>query len=79
MDPDEALRLVRFYIRQMRREDRPVGNTNARLEFVQHARDLAEVVTALDEWLSNGGFAPAAWPISAADPDRTTDLTGEPT
>ena len=61
MDPNEALRLIRAYIKQMRVEDRPVGNTNARLEFVQHARDLAETVEGLDEWLSKDGFLPTAW------------------
>lgn len=61
MDPTEALRMIRLYIKQLKIEDRPVGNANARLEFVQHARDLAEAVEGLDGWLTAGGFLPAAW------------------
>lgn len=57
MDPDEALRQIRLLIKQMAEEDgHPVYPT-----FVQHARDLAEVVEGLDEWLTKGGFPPADW------------------
>lgn len=59
MDPDETLRLIRAYIAQMRVEDgSPLGEP---LMFVQHARDLADTVEALDGWLSRGGFRPRAW------------------
>jgi hypothetical protein len=63
MDPNESLRIIRLLIAQMRVEDHPVGNQNARLEFVQHARDLAEHVQELDDWLSKEGFLPGAWAI----------------
>lgn len=60
MDPNEALRLVRAYVRQLRLEDRPVGGV-ARAEFIQHARDLADVVEGLDDWLTRDGFLPDDW------------------
>jgi hypothetical protein len=60
MDPDETLRQIRLTIKQLRVEDKPVGGI-AEHTFVQHARDLAELVDGLDEWLSKSGFLPAAW------------------
>lgn len=60
MDPTEALRLIRLYIKQMRVEDGPVSS-GVDPGFVQHARDLAEAVEGLDEWLSKDGFLPADW------------------
>lgn len=61
MDPNEALRLIRAYIKQMQAEStRPVSRSN-RVEFVQHAFDLIEQVEALDEWLTKGGFPPQEW------------------
>ena len=59
MDPDEALRIIRLTIRQMRVED--PGPPQEAPTYVQHARDLAEHVEALDEWLTKGGFPPAVW------------------
>ena len=63
MDPDENLRIIRALTKQMQVEDMPVSGY-ARPEFVQHARDLAEHVDALDEWLRKGGFPPADWTSS---------------
>lgn len=62
MDPNETLRIIRALIRQLRVEA-PTPTRPAAPEYVQHARDLAEHVAALDEWLMNGGFAPADWPL----------------
>ena len=78
MDPNEALRLIRAYIAQMKVEDTtPLRESADLFNFVQHARDLAETVEGLDEWLSKDGFLPADW---LADEDRCTvqhgDLTG---
>jgi len=83
MDPNEALRLIRAYIKQMRVEN-PIGSitsgTTAGM-FVQHAVDLAEQVEALDEWLSKEGFAPADW--ESEDTEKTAmaqalrDLVGD--
>jgi hypothetical protein len=61
MDPDEALRQIRLLIKQLRAED-TVGNPDAPLGvFRQHARDLAETVEGLDEWLTRDGFLPFDW------------------
>lgn len=59
MDPDEALRIIRALIRQLEIED--PGPPQEAPAFVQHARDLAQYVVALDEWLSKGGFPPGDW------------------
>lgn len=63
MDPNEALRLIRAYIAQMRVERKHVapapGTTTA--NFVQHADDLAETFEGLDQWLSSNGFLPGEW------------------
>lgn len=54
MDPNETLRMVRATIKQMGVETNPAINA-------AYAELLAEYVTALDEWLSGGGFLPTAW------------------
>lgn len=54
MDPNEALRLLRLTIKQMRVDEDP-GVRAA------HAAEIAEYAEALDEWLSKGGFMPADW------------------
>lgn len=56
MDPDETLRQIRLLIKQMRVDESPEIRK-------QHADDLAELIEALDEWLSKGGFSPAAWAV----------------
>jgi len=63
MDPNEALRLIRAYIKQMRVESMAGATAN----FTQHARDLAETVEGLDEWLSKDGFLPNDWQADDAD------------
>jgi hypothetical protein len=60
MDPNEALRLIRAHMKQMRvedetREDGWIGR------LVQQGRDLTEAFEALDEWLSRDGFLPDDW------------------
>jgi hypothetical protein len=37
------------------------------------ATELAELISALDEWMSTGGFPPAAWQRGAAS--EKTDFT----
>ena len=71
MDPNEALRLIRAYIAQMRVE-RPLavaapGTSTANV--VQHADDLAVTFEGLDEWLSRDGFLPRDW---VAEEDKET-------
>jgi hypothetical protein len=76
MDPDEALRQIRLTIKQLRVEDKPVGGI-AEHTFVQHARDLAELVEGLDEWLSKSGFLPAAWQRHDVEPELCTTEHGD--
>ena len=49
MDPDMTLAEIR--------------SLTARIDHLdEHDHDrLAELITSLDEWISNGGFLPAAW------------------
>jgi hypothetical protein len=62
MDPNEALRQIRLLIKQMQVEDKtPIQESADLFNFVQHARDLAETVEGLDEWLSRDGFLPDDW------------------
>ncbi len=60
MDPDanlsEQLELARSIIGEF---DRP--NDNPEIFMRIDAARLAELVIALDEWLSKGGFKPARW------------------
>jgi hypothetical protein len=54
MDPDATLREIRAAI-QRGNEAETTENATAAYEHV------AELFTALDEWMSRGGFAPWAW------------------
>jgi len=63
MDPNEALRLIRAYIKQMRVESMAGATAN----FTQHARDLAETFEGLDEWLSKDGSLPTDWRAEGQD------------
>lgn len=54
MDPDVLL----MEIRRMVREVEEKGADGVDFDF---SEILAERIGALDEWLSRGGFAPAAW------------------
>lgn len=54
MDPNEALRLIRLTIKQMRVDTDP-GVRKA------HADEIAEYFEGLDEWLSRDGFLPDDW------------------
>lgn len=58
MDPNETLRQIRLTMKQMQVEDGAVGSHRL---FHQHARDLVELVEALDGWIANGGFLPDDW------------------
>lgn len=51
MDPDEALRLAREAAHCLDDDVPDDGNV----------RQLIDSFRALDEWLSQGGFLPAAW------------------
>jgi hypothetical protein len=60
MSPDELLRQIRLTVGQMQVEDGPVSGP-VRASLIQHGRDLAELVTALDAWLSSDGVLPTDW------------------
>ena len=53
MDPDEALKQIRRLAKDI--YDGPHRPSNEMGVW------LAELVSALDEWLSKGGFPPKAW------------------
>lgn len=55
MDPDEALRLAREAAGEIENAD-----DDGTLEGSQVGQ-LVEAFTALDEWLTKGGFLPDAW------------------
>lgn len=54
MDPDEALA-------QMRTAIETVWAAQSSVSAATAADTLAEHASALDQWLSKGGFLPAAW------------------
>ena len=54
MDPNEALRLIRLTIAQMRVDESPAVK-------MAHAEEIVEYFEALDGWLKNDGFLPADW------------------
>ena len=56
MDPDATLAEIRETTRLIR-EDADAGIDTA-LDRLDH---LEQLVTGLDDWLSSGGFKPAAW------------------
>lgn len=62
MDPDEALRACREW------RD-AYDNAPDSIAAREAAERLAEHFTALDDWISTGGFLPAAWrPAGAPHP-----------
>ena len=56
MDPNETLELIRGFAAKAIRQ-----NDEGQVIDTDDAYSLAHLVTALDLWLSNGGFPPAAW------------------
>lgn len=71
MDPDEALRrMLATAVRMIERKGRmgvsaPDKTSPWRLRYAAEqlgdARDLAEDLLALDQWIVRGGFLPSAW------------------
>ncbi len=53
MDPDANLREMRRLVRKMVDDEYEVDSDDA--------MRLVELVQALDEWLSTGGFLPQSW------------------
>jgi len=58
MDPDEALRVIREIIGRYGVEPRSSIGRDDAVRLFEH-------IDALDEWLSRGGFLPAAWSCAA--------------
>lgn len=69
MDPGETLRMIRVYVHRIDAlrdaADLHDAATVRRITETETLEDmtyaLAEYVTALDEWLSKGGFLPKGW------------------
>jgi hypothetical protein len=55
MDPDESLRLLRDALTRALTLQLPNG------PLAGVVGDLVDSVQALDQWLTGGGFLPAAW------------------
>jgi hypothetical protein len=60
MDPNKLLADIRELVRFI---ENPMVHRTAE-GHAYDAHDLAEKVTALDEWLTQGGFKPADWACS---------------
>lgn len=60
MDPDANLAEQRRLAAALRDEAR----TRSHDDLARKAQRLAELVEALDGWMSRGGFAPRAWRAS---------------
>jgi hypothetical protein len=66
MDPNETLRQIRMHVAAIQAvrdgADEHGDNTDDEvITLCESGEALAELVDALDEWLSRGGFLPAAW------------------
>lgn len=55
MDPNANLAEQKRIARRLLALDRPL------VEIAADASRLAELVEALDEWITKGGFLPSAW------------------
>lgn len=56
MDPNETLRRIRELYRSILESD-----IKASITVETEAEELAELVQALDGWITNGGFMPTKW------------------
>lgn len=63
MDPNETLTAIRCIIRAAELDDINGDRDNEGANLVA----LTELVTALDEWLSTGGFLPTDWQTAGKD------------
>lgn len=68
MDPNENLRMQRACVKRLR-EIRLANIVGSKWEHANEAERLADLVEAMDGWLSGGGFKPHAWdPVDNSDP-----------
>jgi hypothetical protein len=69
MDPNETLRLIRALVARVNKAHPSQPDAAAR--WFEVADELATHVSELDDWISYGGFLPAAW-------DRVRTANGLP-
>jgi hypothetical protein len=65
MDPNAALRELRALATELNDDARIWDGTDGLLEHKDKADRAAELIAALDGWLSNGGFLPERWRTSS--------------
>jgi len=64
MDPDANLKEQRELIARINADDEASDETSPRVMYNPNdARRLIELVQALDQWITGGGFLPAAWKV----------------
>jgi hypothetical protein len=61
MDPNKTLDEIRDLLDSTKAQEALNGVYTAGDEFAETLAELAEKVTALDDWLVRGGFLPTAW------------------
>ncbi len=74
MDPNETLRLIRQEQSMMLYAEEQGDSVT----YGMAARELAEHVTNLDEWLTKGGFLPDAWRLTESGRKRWTGANQPP-
>ena len=55
MDPDETLKKLRALVEEIREDERDG------LDITDHEQSVLDLFDGLDQWLTKGGFLPAAW------------------
>ncbi len=56
MDPNETLSALRGFTRDVLNDKYIIGD--------MPAEDMAELFSALDDWITRGGFLPDAWNVA---------------
>ena len=74
MDPNATLKIARAAVEQINAET-DLGDACDYSRVSLSVPELAEAFEALDQWLSKGGFLPAAW---RENPDSWCANCGEP-
>lgn len=74
MDPNETLRRIRELRKELVQDDIEMGD-DIPSAFAQKAMQLEELITALDGYLSVGGFLPLEWK-NAARPITASKVRG---
>lgn len=61
MDPNLALSRLRDAIKTVRREQDEIDTPMTERQLRNVLENMTDNAESLDEWLSKGGFLPAAW------------------